>query len=93
MSYTVNETNQVVDQDANTTDVDLSGLTGLVDSSGNPIVTTSGGDQDGDAGTQIVYTLAHPFVFKIRGAQTITPDADSCLLRILTNATTNKTLK
>lgn len=80
MSYTVNETNQVVDQDANTTDVDLSGLTGLVDSSGNPIVTTSGGDQDGDAGTQIVYTLAHPFVFRIKGTLTITPDSEQLFI-------------
>ena len=80
MSYTVDSSNNVVKQDANTTDVDLSGLTGLVDSSGNSVVTVAGGDQSGLAGTQKLYTLLHPYVFDIRGTQTITPDAEQLFI-------------
>ena len=80
MSYTVDSSNNVVEQDANTTDVDLSGLTGLVDSSGNSVVTVAGGDQSGLAGTQKLYTLLHPYVFDIKGTQTITPDEEQLFI-------------
>ena len=74
MSYTVNDTIFQVTLDAGTTEVDLSGLTGLVDSSGNSIVTTTGGDQGSDSGNQKLYTLHHPYVFRNSGTLTITPD-------------------
>ena len=74
MSYTVDSTNFRVTLDAGTTEADLSGLTGLVDGSNNPIVTTTGGDQGGDTGTQKLYTLHHPYVFRNSGNLTITPD-------------------
>ena len=74
MSYTVDDINYRVTLDALTTEVDLSGLTGLVDSSNNSIVTTTGGDQGGDTGNQKLYTLHHPYVFRNSGTLTITPD-------------------
>lgn len=74
MSYTVDDINYRVTLDALTTEVDLSGLTGLVDSSNNSIVTTTGGDQGGDTGNQKLYTLHHPYVFRNSGNLTITPD-------------------
>ena len=77
MSYIVNETDQVIELETGTTEVDLSGLTGLSDSSSNPVVITSGGGGQGD---QIIYTLVHPWVFEIKGTLTITPDAEQLFI-------------
>lgn len=74
MSYTVNNSIFQVTLDAGTIEADLSGLTSLVDSSGNPIVTTTGGNQGSDTGNQKLYTLHHPYVFRNSGTLTITPD-------------------
>ena len=77
MSYIVNEADQVIELETGTTEVDLSGLTGLSDSSSNPVVITSGGGGQGD---QIIYTLVHPYVFEIKGTLTITPDAEQLFI-------------
>ena len=80
MSYSVNDTIFQVTLDSGTTEADLSGLTGLVDSSGNSIVTTTGGDQGGDTGNQKLYTLHHPYVFSNSGNLTIRPDDEQLFI-------------
>lgn len=80
MGYTVDDFNQVITQNANTTETDLSGLSGLVDGLGIPVVTTAGGGHSGNAGTQKVYTLVHPYKFEIKGNLTITPDIEQLVI-------------
>ena len=80
MSYSVNSTTFQVTLNAGTTELNLAGLTGLVDSSGNSIVTTAGGDQGSNGGNQKLYTLHHPYVFKNSGTLTITPDDEQLFI-------------
>ena len=80
MSYTVDTANTKIVQTASTTDTDLSGLTGLLDSSGNPVVLTQGGTLSGGTGAQKVYTIVEPYRFEIAGTQTINPEDEMLFL-------------
>ena len=80
MSYSVDSTNFRVTLDAASTELDLSGLTGLVDINNDPIVTTTGGDQGLNTGNQKLYTLHHPYVFRNSGTLTITPDDEQLFI-------------
>ena len=77
MSYTVDNLENIITLDSNTVEADLSGLTGLSDDFGSPVVITSGGGGQGD---QIIYTLVHPWVFEIKGTLTITPDTEQLFI-------------
>ena len=89
MSYTVDDINFIITQDAGTTNSDLSGLEPLVDSFAGSVVTTTGGDYAGLDGVQKIYSIIAPYTFNIEGTQTISP-RDEQLVLLNTTQVSNK---
>ena len=80
MSYTVDDINFIITQDAGTINSDLSGLESLVDNALVPVVLTSGGDYGGGIGVQKIYSIISPYTFNVEGTQTISPRDEQLVL-------------